>query len=122
MLAGVAVALSAGSKFRRTGDRGGCSGRARRGLEIVALALVFHFQAWMLGWSHAWRDLLRVDILNVMGPSIATAAMLWRVGHTVAQRAAIFAVATTVVSSSRRWCACFPREPSRTCCRAISFQ
>jgi len=99
MLAGVAVALSAGSKLRRTGDPAAAAAAvARRGLEIFALALIFRFQAWMLGWSHAWRDLLRVDILNVMGPSIATAAMLWRVGHTVAQRAAIFAVATTAVS------------------------
>lgn len=99
MLAGVSVALSAGSKLRRSGDPAAAAAAVvRRGLEIFALAFVFRFQAWMLGWSHAWRDLLRVDVLNVMGPSIAFAALLWRLGHTVVQRAAIFAGATAVVS------------------------
>jgi uncharacterized membrane protein len=99
MLAGVAVALSAGSKFRRTGDAAAAATAvARRGLEILALAFLFRLQAWILGWSHSWWDLLRVDVLNVMGPSIALAALLWRAGHTVAQRAWIFASATAVVA------------------------
>src|SRR6188472_3818790 len=50
-LAGVAVALSAGSKLRRTGSPAAASAAvARRGLEIFLLAFVFRFQAWMLGW------------------------------------------------------------------------
>ena len=53
-LAGVAVALSAGSKLRRTGSPAAASAAvARRGLEIFLLAFVFRFQAWMLGWSHS---------------------------------------------------------------------
>src|SRR5687767_4827025 len=52
-LAGVAVALSAGSKLRRTGHAGAAAKAvALRGLEIFALAFVFRLQAWILGWSH----------------------------------------------------------------------
>jgi uncharacterized membrane protein len=98
-LAGVAVALSAGSKLRRTGSPGAASTAvARRGLEIFALAFVFRFQAWILGWSHSPSDLLKVDILNIMGPSIVLAALLWKVGRSASQRAWIFAVATALVA------------------------
>jgi uncharacterized membrane protein len=94
-LAGVAVALSAGSKLRRTGDvNAAARAVARRGLEIFALAFVFRVQAFFLGWSHRWLDLLKVDILNVMGPSIAAAALLWRFGWSARSRAVIFAIAT----------------------------
>ena len=76
-LAGVSVALSASSKFRRLGDpsRRVARGR-RRGLEIFLLAFVFRVQAWVLGWG-APATLLKVDILNIMGPSIMAAAALW---------------------------------------------
>ena len=98
-LAGVAVALSAGSKLRRTGSPAAASAAvARRGLAIFLLAFVFRFQAWMLGWSHLSSDLFKVDILNIMGPSIVLAALLWRAGRTAAQRLWIFAVATAVVA------------------------
>ena len=98
-LAGVAVALSAGSKLRRTGSPGAASAAvARRGLEIFLLAFVFRFQAWMLGWSHSPSDLLKVDILNIMGPSIVLTALLWRVGRSTAQRVWIFAIATALVA------------------------
>ena len=99
MLAGVAVALSAGSKLRRTRDPAAASAAvARRGLEIFVLAFVFRLQAWILGWSHRPTDLLKVDILNIMGPSIVVAAFLWRAGRTAAQRVWIFAVATAAVA------------------------
>lgn len=76
-LAGVAVALSAGSKYRRSKDHAGASRAVvRRGLEIFGLAFLFRVQAWVLGWSSP-RTLLRVDILNIMGPSIMAAAALW---------------------------------------------
>ena len=98
-LAGVAVALSAGSKLRRTGSPGAASAAVvRRGLEIFVLAFLFRFQAWILGWSHTPSDLLRVDVLNIMGPSIVVASLLWRLGQTAAQRASIFAVATAIVA------------------------
>src|SRR3954447_22314094 len=50
LLAGVAVAMSAGSKFRRTGDRAAASSAVvRRGFEIFLLAFLFRLQAWVLG-------------------------------------------------------------------------
>jgi uncharacterized membrane protein len=98
-LAGIAVALSAGSKLRRTQDPAAASAAVvRRGLEIFALAFVFRLQAWVLGWSHSPADLLKVDILNIMGPSIVAAALLWRVGRTTGQRAWIFAGAAALVA------------------------
>lgn len=76
-LAGVAVALSASSKFRRTASRQHAAAAVvRRGLEIFGLAFLFRIQAWILGWSSP-RALLRVDILNIMGPSIVAGGALW---------------------------------------------
>ena len=98
-LAGVAVALSAGSKLRRTGSLSGAANPAvRRGLQVFGLAFLFRLQAWILGWSHRPTDLLRVDILNIMGPSIVVAALLWRLGTSSRARALIFAAATAATA------------------------
>ena len=98
-LAGVAVALSAGSKLRRTGSEAAAAHAVvRRGLEIFALAFLFRFQAWFLGWSHRPLDLLKVDVLNIMGPSIALAALLWRLGSSTTGRWCIFAGATVATA------------------------
>jgi uncharacterized membrane protein len=93
-LAGVVVPLSAGSNLRRSGDAG-TAWRvvAVRGLQIFGLAFLFRAQAWILGWANP-RDLLRVDILNIMGPSMIAAAALWAAARSVPGRAATFAIAT----------------------------
>jgi uncharacterized membrane protein len=97
-LAGLSVAMSAGSKARRTGDPAVASRAVvRRGLEIFGLAFLFRLQAWVLGWSSP-RLLLKVDILNIMGPSIMMAATLWRLASSVPGRVAVFAVATAAVA------------------------
>jgi uncharacterized membrane protein len=97
-LAGIAVPLSVGSKFRRTGDASTASRAVvRRGLEIFGLAFLFRIQAWVLGWSPAW-TLLRVDILNIMGPSIMAAAAIWGAMRTARGRFAAFAAATLAVT------------------------
>lgn len=76
-LAGTSVALSAGSKWRRSSDvKAAARAVMRRGGWIFFLAFVFRVQAWILGWGHP-RTLLKVDILNIMGPSIVAAAALW---------------------------------------------
>ena len=98
-LAGVAVALSAGARLRRTGSAAAAAnGVVRRGLQVFALAFVVRLQEWILGWSSNPSDLLKVDILNVMGPSIVVSALLWRLGSTTRVRCAIFAVATALVA------------------------
>ena len=65
----------------------------RRGLEIFLLAFVFRIQAWILGWSSP-RFLLRVDILNVMGPAIVMSAALWGMRATFRGRVVVFMIAT----------------------------
>ena len=98
-LSGVSVGLSAGSKLRGAGNVDAAARAvALRGLEIFGLAFLFRLQAFFLGWSHRWLDLLKVDILNVMGPSIAAAALLWRVGSSTRSRAVIFAIGTAATS------------------------
>src|SRR3954454_21844223 len=94
MLAGVAVSLSAGSKARRgANDRAAAVAVMRRGLEIFGLAFLFRFQALILGWS-SYRTLLRVDILNVMGPAIVAAAALWGLCRGPRRRVLAFLAAT----------------------------
>jgi len=43
----------------------------RRGAEILALALLFRLQEFLIAWGWApWSDLLRVDVLNIIGISM----------------------------------------------------
>ena len=91
-LAGLAVVLAAGAGQRRHGDVAKASWAVqRRGWEIFGLAFLFRIQAWLVSPGATLYGILKVDILNVMGPSIACAAWLW--GRTTRDRArfAIFA-------------------------------
>src|SRR3954447_3617148 len=72
-LAGVAVAMSAGSKARRSGDaRAASRAVQKRGVQIFLLAFVFRLQSLVLSQGELW-TMLKVDILNVMGLSILAA-------------------------------------------------
>lgn len=94
LLAGVSVALSAGSKARRTGNPSAASRTVTmRGLWIFALAFLFRLQAMVVSWG-SWRSLLKVDILNVMGPAIMGAAWLWGAMRTSRGRAFAFLAVT----------------------------
>lgn len=94
LLAGVSVALSAGLKLRQSGKRRAAARQvARRGLEIFGLAFLFRLQAWILSWGPA-TTLLRVDILNIMGPSIAAAAGIWGLGRRAQARLLLLLAAT----------------------------
>jgi uncharacterized membrane protein len=97
-LAGVAVALSAGSKSRRSGDPKAASRSVvKRGLEIFGLAFLFRLQAMVVSWG-SWRSLLKVDILNIMGPSIMAAAALWGLVRTNRARLVLLACATLSIA------------------------
>jgi hypothetical protein len=51
-----------------------------RGVQVFLLALLFRVQEFLLGLPHApWTDLLRVDILNVIGLSLVMAALACRI-------------------------------------------
>lgn len=97
-LAGLAVALSAGSKLCRHGDAAAAARAVmNRGWWIFFLAFVFRLQAWALGWSHP-RALLKVDILNVMGPSIVAAGAVWALVHTRRARSLAFVAAALAIA------------------------
>jgi uncharacterized membrane protein len=98
LLAGVAVALSAGSKARRLGDaHAAVRAVEKRGLEIFALAFLFRLQAMLISMSPPW-TLLKVDILNIMGPAIVLTAWLWGIAGTQRRRLVIFAAATAIIA------------------------
>lgn len=96
-LAGVAVAMSAGSKSRRAGDdRAAAAAVRRRGVQIFLLAFVFRFQSYILSHAPAW-TMLKVDILNVMGPSMVAAVGVWALFRGVRARTIAFTLATIAV-------------------------
>lgn len=75
-LAGIAVPLSMAAKQRKGADLHAASRAVqRRGWQVFGLALLFRLQAKLLGGG-GWYSLLKVDILNIMGPAIAAAAAL----------------------------------------------
>ena len=97
-LAGLSVALSAGAKMRHGMERRDASGAVvTRGLEIFGLAFLFRLQAMVVSWG-PWRSLLKVDILNIMGPAIMAAAALWGGMKTTRGRLMAFAVATLALA------------------------
>jgi uncharacterized membrane protein len=99
-LAGVAVVLSAESKYRRSGDLGRAWWAAqKRGWEILGLAFLFRLQSFVLGGASNSAGLLKVDILNVMGPGIAMAAIVGRVTKGKASRAVAFALVALTIAA-----------------------
>jgi uncharacterized membrane protein len=77
-LSGVTCALVAGSMRRKGATSGVIAWKMiRRGGEIFALGLIFRVQEFVFGWPAApWTDLFRVDVLNVIGLSVAFLGVL----------------------------------------------
>ena len=76
-LAGVSFALVA-DKLIRKGLTPAEITRAmgRRGAEILAFGLLFRLQEFLIAWGWApWSDLLRVDVLNIIGLSMILMAL-----------------------------------------------
>ncbi len=93
-LAGLGSALSGASKLSRGMTREDAwRALALRGLTIFGLAFVFRLQSFVLGLG-APVGLLKVDILNVMGPSLVLAAVLWGAASGTLGRVVIAAGAT----------------------------
>jgi uncharacterized membrane protein len=83
LLAGTAVAYSAASRVRRgTSNRAAARQVTARGWQIFGIALLFRIQMYVTSLFYRWRDLLKVDVLNVMGPAIAAAAWVWGLART----------------------------------------
>jgi len=57
---------------------------ARRGAEIFAFGLLFRLQEYLIAWGWApWSDLLRVDVLNIIGLSMILMALLCGITLTI---------------------------------------
>jgi len=77
-LAGLSLVLAAERAYVRSGNRA-VAGKAlaRRGAEIFVLAFLFRAQAFIVSPGNPLVSLLRVDILNIMGPAMVATALLW---------------------------------------------
>jgi uncharacterized membrane protein len=58
----------------------------RRGWQVFGLAYLFRLQAYILNPKAMLSGVLKVDILNIMGPSIVAAAVLWQTGRDTRRR------------------------------------
>lgn len=77
-LAGVTLVLAAARAVEKTGDRAAAvEAIVRRGLQIFILGFLFRLQAFIVSPGNALVSLFRVDILNVMGPAIVFAGIVW---------------------------------------------
>jgi uncharacterized membrane protein len=89
-LAGISVVLAAEAAVRRgLSRRAAAESVCRRGLEIFVLAFLFRLQAFVVSPGAHPVTLFRVDILNIMGPAIAAAGLVWLMS---ASRPVIFAI------------------------------
>lgn len=78
LLAGTAIAFSAASRVKRGAtDREASRQITRRGWQIFGIAFIFRLQMYVTSLFYRWRSIFKVDILNVMGPSIAAAGWVW---------------------------------------------
>ncbi len=95
LLAGAAVAMAAESRARRIGAEAAAASVRRHGWQVFGLAFLFRLQSQILGWGPLL-NLLKVDILNIMGPAMVLAAWLWRAAGTRTARIACYAAATAL--------------------------
>ncbi len=98
-LAGLSIPLAAAAGVRRGLSRRDAAERVvRRGLEIFILAFLFRLQAFILSPGAHPVTLFRVDILNVMGPAIVAAALVWWMAASTPASALAFAVLATAAT------------------------
>ncbi len=103
-LAGVAVALAGAAHLRRGRTvREAATRVEHRGWQIFGYAFLFRLQSYALGGFAAPASVLRVDILNVMGPSIAATAALWGAASRRSVRAILLCAATLALIGCTPW-------------------
>jgi uncharacterized membrane protein len=96
-LAGVAVLLAIGRRAPKAGVPGAVRSVRRRGWEIFGLAFLFRLQAKLLSGG-GWYSLLKVDILNIMGPAIVLAAACAGWARNTRNRLLLFGLATVITA------------------------
>ena len=84
-LAGISFALVTGKLIRKNLSPAEITRTmARRGAEIFAFGLLFRLQEFLIAWGWApWSDLLRVDVLNIIGLSMILMALTCGIALTV---------------------------------------
>jgi uncharacterized membrane protein len=98
-LAGIGLALSAARLARTSGNRGTVVATiCRRGLEIFILAFLFRVQAFVITPGSYLVTIFRVDILNVMGPAIVAAGLVWAAGGSARALVLWFAAAASAIA------------------------
>ena len=103
-LAGVAAALAASAQLARGKSVGEAARRVeRRGWQIFLFAFLFRLQSFVLGGFARPSMLLKVDILNIMGPAIACTAALWGAASTRRARAGLLTLATLLLLGVSPW-------------------
>jgi uncharacterized membrane protein len=98
-LAGLGVAFGASRIVERTGSRAqAVETMCRRGLEIFVLAFLFRLQAFIVSPPSTPLKIFRVDILNVMGPAMVGAALVWAVGEATRARVVTYGLVATAIA------------------------
>ena len=97
-LAGLGVAIAASRVEARDGRTAAAAAACRRGLEIFVLAFLFRLQALLLTPGGELLTVFRVDILNVMGPSMAAAGLVWAALRTTGARVVALSATATIVA------------------------
>jgi uncharacterized membrane protein len=93
-LAGVALALAAGSRQRKGRPDAEVAALARRrAWQVFGFAFLFRLQSMVISGG-GLESILKVDILNVMGVAMLIAAVLWGWGGTRVSRGVWLALAT----------------------------
>ena len=98
-LAGLTLSMAASARAVSVGHGAAARMACWRGLQIFALAFLFRLQAQLLGWGPLV-NLLKVDILNIMGLAMLAAAILWSLSPHRAIRIALFALVTAALAMS----------------------
>jgi len=98
-LAGLGVAMSMARTCARTGSRQAALHAATvRGAEVFLLAFLFRLQAFIVSPGSHPVTLFRVDVLNVMGPAMVAAGLVWAAASRTWERVAIFAVLASLIA------------------------
>jgi uncharacterized membrane protein len=98
-LSGTALVLAAEANHQRAGDRRTAALSAiQRGLEIFILAFLFRLQALIVTPGSPLITLFRVDILNIMGPSLVVVALMWWLAERGGRAFVMLALLTSVTA------------------------
>jgi uncharacterized membrane protein len=118
-LAGVSVALVTEKLRAKGADRSAIAKQiVLRGAEVFGLGILFRIQEFVLGIPISpWTDLLRVDVLNILGITMILLGMLcWAAGsgtpavlRTRSTVLAVIAAAAVVMATPILWTTCRPK-------------